>query len=32
MFSKLLANAIDDARNFQKDNNQYMIVFILTDG
>lgn len=32
MFSKLLGNAIEDARQCQRDNNQYLIVFILTDG
>jgi hypothetical protein len=32
MFSKLLENAIQQAREAQKTNNQYFIVFISTDG
>ena len=31
-FSEFLGNAMEDARQFQAENNQYLILFILTDG
>jgi len=31
-FSEILGNAMEDARQCQRDNNQYLILFILTDG